>query len=93
VDDGTSDQQLLERVGFGDTTAFWELWLRHEIYVRQICRRMGGTEDDVHDVMLKLVVKLPVYAAKISNLRAWMGKWRKISVSTSTEQSAMGWTF
>jgi len=35
---------------------------------------MGGTEDDVHDVMLKLVVKLPVYAAKISNLRAWMGK-------------------
>jgi len=74
VDDAASDQQLLERIAFGDTTAFWELWLRHEIYIRQICRRMGGNEDDVHDVMLKLMVKLPFHAAKISNLRAWMGK-------------------
>jgi RNA polymerase sigma factor (sigma-70 family) len=35
---------------------------------------MGGDEDDVHDVMLKLSVKLPTHASQISNLRAWMGK-------------------
>jgi RNA polymerase sigma-70 factor (ECF subfamily) len=74
VEDGTTDQQLLERIVSGDKGAFWEAWLRHAVYVSQICRQMGGDEDDVHDVMLKLSVKLPTHASQISNLRAWMGK-------------------
>lgn len=74
MQDGTTDEQLLKRIIAGDKGAFWEAWLRHAVYVSQICRQMGGDEDDVHDVMLKLSVKLPTHASQISNLRAWMGK-------------------
>ncbi len=74
MEDTAIDQQLLQRIGSGDTSAFWELWLRHAVYVGHICRRVGGDEDDVQDVMLKLMIKLPEHAAKISNPKAWMGK-------------------
>jgi len=68
------DRQLLDRVSRGETSAFWELWFQYQDYVRRVCLQVGGSDDDVNDIMLKLLESLPVYAGRINNLRSWLGR-------------------
>lgn len=69
-----TERQLLEGVRKGDSDAFWELWSLYAAYVRRVCFHAGGSEDDVSDVMMKLLEKLPAHASKITNFKAWIGK-------------------
>lgn len=57
--------------------AFWQLWQQNRDYLYRCCLRwMGGNPTDAEEVlsraMLKAWNKLPDYAEKISNLRAWL---------------------
>ncbi|MEG4503400.1 RNA polymerase sigma factor [Microcoleus sp. F6_B4] len=57
--------------------AFWQLWQQNRDYLYRCCLRwMGGNATDAEEVlsraMLKAWNKLPNYAEKISNLRAWL---------------------
>jgi RNA polymerase sigma-70 factor (ECF subfamily) len=68
---------LLRCVAEGDFTAFWSLWERNQNYLYNVClRQMGGVHEDAEDalsrVMFKALDKLPGYAGKIANLKAWL---------------------
>ncbi|MEG3919611.1 sigma-70 family RNA polymerase sigma factor [Microcoleus sp. T3_A4] len=57
--------------------AFWQLWQQNRDYLYRCCLRwMGGNPADTEEVlsraMLKAWEKLPHYAEKITNLRAWL---------------------
>jgi len=57
--------------------AFWQLWHQNRDYLYRCCLRwMGGNPTDAEEVlsraMLKAWDKLPDYAEKITNLRAWL---------------------
>jgi len=57
--------------------AFWQLWQQNRDYLYRCCLRwMGGNPTDAEEVlsraMLKAWHKLPDYAEKITNLRAWL---------------------
>ncbi|MEG4986986.1 sigma-70 family RNA polymerase sigma factor [Microcoleus sp. BR0-C5] len=57
--------------------AFWQLWQQNRDYLYRCCLRwMGGNPTDAEEVlsraMLKALDKLPDYAEKITNLRAWI---------------------
>ncbi|MEG4200981.1 RNA polymerase sigma factor [Microcoleus sp. Pol12A5] len=57
--------------------AFWQLWHQNRDYLYRCCLRwMGGNPTDAEEVlsraMLKAWDKLPDYAEKITNLRAWI---------------------
>ncbi|MEG5037567.1 MULTISPECIES: sigma-70 family RNA polymerase sigma factor [unclassified Microcoleus] len=57
--------------------AFWQLWQQNRDYLYRCCLRwMGGNATDAEEVlsraMLKALDKLPDYAEKITNLRAWL---------------------
>ncbi|WP_228056957.1 RNA polymerase sigma factor [Tychonema sp. LEGE 07203] len=57
--------------------AFWQLWQQNRDYLYRCCLRwMGGNPVDAEEVlsraMLKALDKLPDYAEKITNLRAWL---------------------
>jgi RNA polymerase sigma-70 factor (ECF subfamily) len=57
--------------------AFWQLWQQNRDYLYRCCLRwMGGNPTDAEEVlsraMLKAWDKLPDYAEKITNLRAWL---------------------
>lgn len=57
--------------------AFWQLWQQNRDYLYRCCVKwMGGNPTDAEEVlsraMLKAWDKLPDYAEKITNLRAWL---------------------
>ncbi|MEG5000720.1 RNA polymerase sigma factor [Microcoleus sp. B4-D4] len=59
--------------------AFWQLWQQNRDYLYRCCLRwMGGNPIDAEEVlsraMLKAWEKLPDYAEKITNLRAWLAR-------------------
>lgn len=71
------EQLLLKRLSQGDCTAFWELWQQHQDYLYQRClTSMGGNysnaEEAFSQATLKAWDKLPDYAEKITNVRAWL---------------------
>jgi RNA polymerase sigma factor (sigma-70 family) len=73
----SEEQVLLKRLASGDRNAFWHLWERYRDYLFCRCRTwMGGNLLDAEEAlslaMLKAWKKLPDYAAKITNLKAWL---------------------
>jgi len=74
---GLGDRSLLERVSRGDSDAFWSLWINHRPHLRAVCyRQMRSVEADADDAvsrsMLVAYAKLPVYAAEIIDIEAWL---------------------
>jgi RNA polymerase sigma factor (sigma-70 family) len=75
----TEEQVLLKHLSSGDRTAFWKLWMHYQDYLFCRCRVwMGGNLADAEEAlsraMLKALKKLPVYAEKITNLKAWLAR-------------------
>ena len=70
------EKLLLERFSSGEIGAFWQLWQQHRDYLYSRCLGwMGNNYYDAEDALslasLKAWNKLPEYAEKITNLRAW----------------------
>lgn len=74
------EQQLLQRLAEGEINVFWQLWQHHHKYLYSRCLGwMGGNpveaEEALSLAMLKAREKLPKYAVKITNLRAWLTRF------------------
>lgn len=70
------EKLLLERFSSGEIGAFWQLWQQHRDYLYSRCLGwMGNNYYDAEDALslasLKAWNKLPEYAEKMTNLRAW----------------------
>lgn len=91
------EQMLLQQLAHGDTSTFWELWLRHKDYLFRICLQfMGNSHQDADDllseIMLKAFEKLPAYAHDIRNLKAWLARFARnycIDVHRKRQREAM----
>lgn len=73
----SEEQMLLKNLAQGDRTAFWKLWVHYRDYLYRRCQTwMGGNLADAEEAlsraMLKAWKKLPTYAEKITNLKAWL---------------------
>lgn len=73
------DVQLLLSLEQGHRTAFWTLWMKHELRLRAVClREMNGNrvdaEDALHEAMLHAYDKLPRFAASIASPCAWLSR-------------------
>jgi RNA polymerase sigma-70 factor (ECF subfamily) len=71
------DGKLLKSLSQGDRTAFWLLWKRYQTYLYHRCLTwMGGNSTDAQEALsqatLKAWDKLPIYAEKINNPKAWL---------------------
>lgn len=74
------EQQLLQRLAAGEINVFWQLWQPHHKYLYSRCIGWMGSnlmeaEEALSLAMLKAREKLPKYAAKITNLRAWLTRF------------------
>ncbi|NEN89190.1 MAG: RNA polymerase sigma factor [Okeania sp. SIO3H1] len=68
---------LLKRISLGEQTAFWQLWLLYQDYLYGRCITwMGGdrihAEEALSLARMKGWEKLPHYAEKITNPKAWL---------------------
>ncbi len=68
---------LLKSISQGNDDAFWELWLLHQDYLYYRCLSwMNGNHTEAENVLsqasLKAYEKLPHYASKIINIKAWL---------------------
>lgn len=77
IETESEEQVLLKHLSGGDRTAFWKLWMHYQDYLSRRCRTwMGGNLADAEEAlsraMLKAWKKLPAYAEKITNLKAWL---------------------
>ncbi|MBW4576204.1 MAG: RNA polymerase sigma factor [Aphanothece sp. CMT-3BRIN-NPC111] len=73
----SQEQILLTSLSQGDRSAFWQLWVRYQDYLYSRCLTwMAGNHMDASEAlsraMLKAWDKLPDYAGKITNLKAWL---------------------
>lgn len=73
----TADRILLQRVSSGDRAAFWLLWNQHRDYLYRRCLGWtGGNSTHAEEVLsqasLKAWSKLPGFATKIANPKAWL---------------------
>lgn len=71
------EQALLKLVSQGDRTAFWQLWRQYQDYLSRRCLIwMGCNHTDASEALsratLKAWDKLPDYAGKITNPKAWL---------------------
>jgi RNA polymerase sigma factor (sigma-70 family) len=71
------DRTLLDHLSCGRADVFWTLWKYHEPHLTAICRsQMRWAREDAEDAisrsMLLARAKLPVYAAEIIDLEAWL---------------------
>lgn len=71
------EEHLLNRLSEGEIDAFWKLWQSHQNYLYNRCISWMGNnrteaEEALSIAMLKARDKLPKYAPKITNLRAWL---------------------
>ena len=72
-----ADEELMARLGDGDSSALWELWESHRAPLRRLCRRwMGGRAEDADDAlstaMLKTWELLPLQTREVANVRGWL---------------------
>ncbi|NEO80986.1 MAG: sigma-70 family RNA polymerase sigma factor [Moorea sp. SIO4G3] len=75
-------EPLLEKLSDGDSSAFWPLWEHYKDYLYNRCLSwMGGNrsqaQDALSEIMLKAWEKLPKFAAKITNIKAWLTKFAR----------------
>lgn len=73
----SKEQFLLQSITQGNRHAFWQLWLLYEKYLYHRCKIwMGGNDIDAEEALsqsrLKAWEKLPNYASKITNPKAWL---------------------
>jgi RNA polymerase sigma-70 factor (ECF subfamily) len=73
----SDDRKLLDALSGGDTSAFWQIWLRHEPHLGAVCHRhmqrvRSDAEDAVSRSMMTARERLPEYAAEIIDLEAWL---------------------
>lgn len=73
----SKEQFLLQSIAQGNRHDFWQLWLLYEDYLYHCCQIwMGGNDIDAEEVLsqarLKAWEKLPNYASKITNPKAWL---------------------
>ncbi|MBS0015775.1 MAG: sigma-70 family RNA polymerase sigma factor [Arthrospira sp. SH-MAG29] len=71
------EEHLLNGLSEGEIDAFWPLWKFHQNYLYNCCISWMGNnrteaEEALSIAMLKARDKLPKYAPKITNLRAWL---------------------
>lgn len=75
--DKAEEKRLLASLSQGNRAAFWILWNLHQDYLYSRCLSwMGGNPSDAEEALsratLKAWDKLPDYAEKITNPRAWL---------------------
>ena len=73
----SKEQFLLKSIAQGNRHAFWQLWLLYQDYLYRRCQMwMGGNHTDAEEALsqarLKAWEKLPKYAEKITNTKAWL---------------------
>ena len=73
----SEEKSLLHKLAQGDHDAFWQLWELYRTYLYHRCRVwMGGNSLDGEEAlslaMLKAWEKLPDFADKITNVKAWL---------------------
>lgn len=71
------EQRLLKRLSKGDNSAFWTLWQRHQHYLKNRClmwmnRNPIDADEALSLAMVKAWEKMPKYAEKITNSKAWL---------------------
>lgn len=71
------EQTLIRRISQGDRTAFWQLWEQYQEYLYSRCLTwMAGNQADASEALsraaLKAWDKMPTYAPKITNPKAWL---------------------
>jgi RNA polymerase sigma-70 factor (ECF subfamily) len=76
-DPRAGERGLLEKVSQGDREAFWSLWIMHRPHLLAVCyRQMQRVHADADDAMSRSMLlahaKLPVYAAQIIDVEAWL---------------------
>jgi RNA polymerase sigma-70 factor (ECF subfamily) len=77
TDARSSDRKLLDALSGGDTSAFWQIWLRHQPHLGAVCHRhmrrvLTDAEDAVSRSMMTARERLPNYASEIIDLKAWL---------------------
>lgn len=72
------DRQLLELLINNDQHAFAVLWRRYGNYLLRVCRAVLKNPADAEEVHNQVAIaawqKLPLHAANINNLKAWLGR-------------------
>lgn len=68
---------LLIRLAQGDSAATWTLWQLYQPHLFDFClQRMGGNHTEAEDILSQAMMKawdrLPDYAGKVTDLRAWL---------------------
>ncbi len=71
------EQPLLKRLSQGDKSAFWTIWNQHQNYLESRCltwmnRNRIDADEALSRAMLKAWEKMPKYAEKITNPKAWL---------------------
>lgn len=71
------EQHLLKRLSQGDKSAFWTIWSQHQNYLESRCltwmnRNRIDADEALSLAMLKAWEKMPKYAEKITNPKAWL---------------------
>ncbi len=74
------EQLLLKRLSQGHRCVFWQLWQQHQDYLYDRCfiwmgRNHTDAEEAFSQATLKAWEKLPDYAEKITNLKAWLTRF------------------
>lgn len=75
--DDLEEYSLLKLIYQGNHDAFWQLWLLHKDYLYYRCLSwMGSNHTEAENLLsqasLKAYEKLPHYASKIINVKAWL---------------------
>lgn len=73
----TAEANLLKQLALGEQKAFWSLWFSHQEYLYYRCINwMGGNRKDAEEALSQATIKawekLPIYAEKITNPKAWL---------------------
>jgi len=71
------DRELLDHLTRGSSDVFWTIWKHHEPHLQAIClNRMRVAREEAEDAISRSMLlareKLPIYAAGIVNLEAWL---------------------
>ncbi|MDJ0516653.1 MAG: RNA polymerase sigma factor [Trichodesmium sp. MO_231.B1] len=89
---------LLKSISLGEHTAFWQLWLLYQDYLYGRCITwMGGDRTNAEEALslarMKAWEKLPHYAEKITNPKAWLTRMTHnlcVDLHRKRHRSAMG---
>ena len=80
IETDLTEIRLLRDISQGNSTAFWELWKQHQDYLYSRCLTwMGGSYIEAEEAFSRATIKawekLPNYAEKITNPKAWLTRF------------------